>query len=472
MGCCGSKEVVERNDIYEDPRIECAANEDNNRKLACKAEKSPTVETEAAGHPNPNDSANNASGKTINIINNSDGEKVFLNHQLSEKNDKNVTNGIKEIFTVKEDTRSVEEQNLYSNSKMSNENEAMDSVPQNVKILLRDIYFKIRSERIVDINCIRRCFRDLSAAKKNGNVNIRVSLTDNDIMMAFVIADPANKGFLDYQRFLRFCVLLDTELEQRQATLDSYLSLLASKGDCSRDSDTGLSPSDVLQWSQVISLLSTGILSNETVMKCFTEAVASPSRYADLYPHPQPPPHATEKTAYFAHFCAFLDNLAHEYQQEILRRHDNLRKKQEGDVHAQTNMETLTEAERMDDSTAYIGMEPCVNILSRTSSSSSSSLGLLNESTVRFTLEKDSSSSRSSQDAVKHGELSLDDLGYREGRGGRDPLSSMRVAVDLEGDADDTSDDSSGALVSTRIIKESSSVSSHSHNSLLLESRN
>ena len=48
----------------------------------------------------------------------------------------------------------------------------------------------------------------------------------------------------------------------------------------------------------------------------------------------------------------------------------------------------------------------------------------------------------------------------------------MRVAVDLEGDADDTSDDSSGALVSTRIIKESSSVSSHSHNSLLLESRN
>eukprot|EP01041_Mallomonas_annulata_P010382 gene10382-21657_t len=114
----------------------------------------------------------------------------------------------------------------------------------------------------------------------------QLALTVEDVEHAFELADPAGTGHLNLRRFLRFCVLLDSELEEREFALMAFTFMIGTRrslkgpglGAGPAADDPGLLLlSDVKQWEQVKDLVRSGIISDKMIESSFKTASATSS---------------------------------------------------------------------------------------------------------------------------------------------------------------------------------------------------
>lgn len=135
-----------------------------------------------------------------------------------------------------------------------------NSIP--TKELLRGAYCSLRADGVVDLERMKVLCR-----QKNEPLRDFGTLSDTDVEMAFFLADPGNTGFLTFRRFLRICVLLDAELDQRDSTSKVYTEIAGQA--------PGLTLPRLLEWPDLQSLCQSGEISESLINEVFQKYASS-----------------------------------------------------------------------------------------------------------------------------------------------------------------------------------------------------
>lgn len=131
-----------------------------------------------------------------------------------------------------------------------------NSIP--TKELLRGAYCSLRADGVVDLERMKVLCRKKFMSSEQKDL---ITLTDDDVEKAFELADPGSTGFLTFRRFLRICVLLDAELDQRESSSRIYYELAGHA--------PGLTLRMLLDWPDLQYLCQSGELSEKLIDEAF-----------------------------------------------------------------------------------------------------------------------------------------------------------------------------------------------------------